>query len=222
MKKDKILYGIGIVIFCVTISLLIAIAAVIFYFLNDTHNMNCCLILEGLFGGLTLIGCFCYSWIIIDKNMIVAKSIIKVINVITWDDIDHIELRYKAKLSGGRYSSSYSGILHYVLFSKTKHQIDTDGIENKKNIPIRIACCKKSRLLLNKYYKGAVPDYEGIQLCVSWDILKQNQNIMENVKKEDLVLDEILHPESYDYQNYLQNNDDNYNVDNQITKLKQV
>lgn len=178
--KNKLFYRIGVVIFGLTISLLITIVAVIYYFLNDTHGMNYFFILAVLFGGFTIIGCLCYSYIVIDEEKIVSRTIIKLINVITWDDIDHIELKYKAMISGGRYTSSCSGILHYVLFSRTKNQVDTDNLENKKNLPIRIVCCEKSKLLLNKYYKGSVPDYEGMQLNVSWDILMRNQDMYTN------------------------------------------
>ena len=47
-----------------------------------------------------------------------------------------------------------------MFFLKSKDEVDTSDSENKAKLPLRVVCNEKNRLLLNKYYKGEIPDWK--------------------------------------------------------------
>lgn len=173
MKKDRIMYGLGYIIFGVSITLIVTISAIIFLIIGDNEWMRCFLILDGIIGGLTILGCLCSKWIIIDKKGMILRSIFQVIKVVTWDDVARIELKYKDYTTGptGCYISNYSRELFYVFFLKSKDEVDTSDSENKGKLPLRVVCNEKNRLLLNKYYTGEIPDWQGMHLRLPNSVL---------------------------------------------------
>lgn len=173
MKKDRIMYGIAGMVFCVAITLILTVSVIIFWIIGNEHWMRGLLILDGLIGGLTILGCLDYNWIIIDEKGMTLRSIIKVIKVVTWDDVARIELKYKDITSGSSIyvNASVHRRLFYVFFLKSKDEVDTSDPENKRKLPLRVFCNEKNRLLLNKYYKGEIPDWQGMHLRLPNSVL---------------------------------------------------
>lgn len=202
MKKDKIMYNLGYLILGVIVTLIVSILAIIFLIIGNNHVMRCLLILDGLFGGLTILMCFAFSWIIIDEKGMILRSIIKVIKVVTWDDVARIELKYKTVSNASIYvSTSCHRELFYVFFLKSKDEIDTNSPENKAKLPLRVVCSEKNRLLLNKYYKGEIPDWQGMYLSLPKSVSEGGDEPVSKCANDQTV----LHPESFDYQNYFDN-----------------
>lgn len=172
MKKDRIMYGLGYIIFGVSITLIVTISAIIFLIIGDNEWMKFCWILDGIFGGLTILMCLVCNWIIIDEKGMTLRSIIKVIKVVTWDDVARIELKYKSisNASSIYVNASSSRQLFYVFFLKSKDEVDTSDPENKGKLPLRVVCNEKNRLLLNKYYTGEIPDWQGMFLRLSGSV----------------------------------------------------
>lgn len=134
------------------------VATLILFITGDADSGRLILYLSLGFTIMMVLVVFSYKYCLIDKNKIVVKNLIMKTYVLRWDDIDHIELRLfvcEETITGaiGRELREY-----YVLFSKTKKEIDNNYYSNKPGVPLRIPFTGEMRNIIAKYYHGAIID----------------------------------------------------------------